>query len=443
MSDSAKNRQAHLGVMLYRGGGYLGAWRRPEAIADPLDLGLWQRIARTAEDGKLDCLFLSDQVSVWPFSPEALARTAWATAWEPMTILSALAVTTERIGLLATMTTSFSLPYTAARQFASLDLISGGRAGWNIVTSASEAQARNYGGDPLADHDERYVRAQEFVDVVRGLWDSWEDDAFLFDKESGIYFDAEKLHTLDHAGKYFSVAGPLNVPRSPQGYPVVVQAGASPVGRAFAARNAETIFTLQAQIDLARDFYAETKQAVADNGRDPEHVKVLPGLAPVIAATDEEAQAKLERLQSYLDPIVGRAQVENFLGMSMSSYPLDGPVPDVPLANNQGRQRYLLDKAREENLTLRELFGSFSGAGLFAGSPTTIADRIEEWVTTGAADGFMISPPYLPDGLEEFCELVVPELQRRGIFRSEYEGTTLRDHLGLPYPRISRERVSA
>jgi alkanesulfonate monooxygenase len=395
---------------------------------------------QTAERAKFDMMFLADGVAVRRGQePEALSRSGQIVHFEPLTLLSALSAVTERIGLVATASTTYNEPFHIARKFASLDYLSGGRAGWNVVTSATEAEAKNFNRDKHMEHDLRYERAHEFLQVVTGLWDSWDDDAFLRDKESGVYFDIDKLHVLNHKGKHFSVRGPLNVARPPQGYPVLIQAGASQAGREFAAETAEVIFTAQQTLAEAQAFYADIKGKLAAYGRSPEHLKIMPGVFPVIGRTEEEAKEKYDQLQGLIHPKVGLALLSGLVGgVDLSDYPLDGPLPELPETNaNKSRLQLVSDLAGRENLTIRELYLAVAGARghwTIWGTPEQIADQLEDWFVNDAADGFNIMPPYLPGGLDEFVESVLPVLRQRGLFRTEYEGRTLRENLGLPRP---------
>jgi N-acetyl-S-(2-succino)cysteine monooxygenase len=435
-----RDAKLRLGAFLMATGHHVAAWRHPQAQADGgVNLRHYAAIARTAERAGFDMMFLADSAAVWDASPEALSRMARADHFEPLTLLSAIAAVTERIGLVATVTTTYNEPYHVARKFASLDLLSGGRSGWNLVTSANEAEAYNFGRDQHVLHADRYDRAREFAEVVTGLWDSWEDDAFLRDKESGRYFRPEKLHVLNHVGKHFRVRGPLNVARSPQGRPVLVQAGSSEAGKDLAAETAEVVFTAHQTLADAKAFYADLKGRMARYGRDPDHLKVMPGIFPVIGRIEAEAEAKYEEIQSLIHPEVGLSLLAGMLGhVDLSGYPVDGPLPELPETNaGKSRQALLVDLARREGLTIRQLYLRIAGARghrQIRGTPTQIADQLQEWFEEGAADGFNIMPPYLPGGLDDFVELVIPELQRRGLFRTAYEGRTLRENLGLPRP---------
>jgi FMN-dependent oxidoreductase (nitrilotriacetate monooxygenase family) len=380
---------------------------------------------------------MADHLAVLNMPMEALKRSATVTSIDPPTLLPALAAVTEHIGLIATGSTTFDAPYHLARRFASLDHLSGGRAAWNIVTTSNPDAALNFGLDDHMEHDERYRRAREFYDVVTGLWDSWADDAFIRDVENGIYFDPAKLHVLSHKGEYLSVRGPLNIARPVQGWPVIVQAGASESGRQLAAETAEAVFTAQSSIAVGRAFYADVKGRAEKAGRSREHLKILPGCFVVVGDTVDEARAKRAKLDSFVHYANAIGSLSIALGHDASKLDPDGPLPDIPESNasKSVRQR-TIDLARRENLTVRQLAQRLGGhAGLaMIGTAKTIADEMEEWLMTEASDGFTVQFPYLPGGLDDFCTQVVPELQRRGLFRREYEGTTLRENLGLPRP---------
>jgi alkanesulfonate monooxygenase len=369
---------------------------------------------------------------------DALKRSHTATSFEPFTLLSALSQATEHIGLVATGSTTFDAPYHIARRFASLDHISGGRAGWNIVTTSNPDAALNFGMDDHMEHGERYRRAREFYDVVTGLWDSWADDAFIRDTESGIFFDPDKLHVLAHKGKYLSVRGPLNIARPVQGWPVIVQAGASDAGRQLAAETAEAVFTAQANLAAGREFYADVKSRMEKAGRSRDNMKILPACFVVVGDTLEAARAKRAKLDSLVNYANAIASLSIALGHDASKFDPDGPLPEIPESNasKSGRQR-AIDLAAREKLTVRELaqrLGGYSGLAM-VGTPESIADEMQEWLETDASDGFTVMFPYLPGGLDDFVDRVVPELQRRGIFRRDYAGKTLRENLGLPRPK--------
>ncbi|MDN7488776.1 LLM class flavin-dependent oxidoreductase [Burkholderia sp. AU45274] len=432
----------HLGAFLYPTGHHIAAWRHPGSQADAgVDFRHYVRLAQAAEAAKFDLVFLADGVGTRGDDVEFLSRTAhsYVAQFEPLTLLSALAAVTERIGLVGTASTSFNEPFHIARKFASLDHISGGRAGWNLVTSSSAHEARNFNRDTHFDHAERYARAEEFADVVRGLWDSWDDDAFVRDRASGRFFDPHKRHVLDHRGRFFQVRGPLNVARPPQGHPVVVQAGSSPAGTRLAARTAEVIFTAQQTLDDAVAFYADVKGQLAAFGRDPDTLKIMPGVFPVVGHTESEAKEKFDALQSLIDPTVGLALVSGLTGgFDLSAYPLDGPIPPLPETNaSKSRQALTIELARRENLTIRELYLRVAGARghwQLVGTPEQIVDQLEERFVRYGADGYNVMAPTLPGGLDDFIALVLPELRRRGLFRDDYAGHTLREHLGLRRP---------
>ena len=405
------------------------------------------QLAQAAEAAKFDLVFLADGSGTRGDNVDFLSRTAhsYVAQFEPLTLLSALAAVTERIGLVGTASTTFNEPYHIARKFASLDHISGGRAGWNLVTSSSEHEAKNFNFDEHLAHARRYERAVEFADVVSGLWDSWDEDAFLRDKDAGRFFDPAKRHVLNHRGEFFKVRGPLNVARAPQGHPGVVQAGSSEAGKALAARTAEVIFTAQQTTADAVAFYADVKGRLAQFGREPDDLKIMPGVMPIVGRTESEARDKFAELQALIDPAVGLAMVSTLTGgFDLSGYPLDGPIPELPETNaSKSRQALTLDLARRENLTIRELYLRVAGARghwQVVGTPQQIADALEERFVNYGADGYNVMPALLPDSLNDFIELVLPELRRRGLFRSEYEGGTLRANLGLKRPQ-SRYRA--
>ena len=441
MTNQAARRMMRLGAFVHETGQHVAAWRHPGAYAESGTVFAQSvDVARTAERGKFDLLFLADSAAISiDGSPESRGRMGKTVKFEPITILSALAAVTTHLGLVATCTSTYNEPYTLARQFASLDQISAGRAGWNLVTSNNEAEAFNHGRENHLAHADRYDRAGEFAEVVNGLWDSWDQDAFIRDKDSGVYFDTSKMHVLNHRGKHFAVRGPLNVARSPQGRPVLVQAGASDTGRDLAARLAELVFTAQTTFQQATEFYSDVMARLPRYGRSAQEVKIMPGLYPVVAATEAEAREKFDYLQSLIHPSVGIAVLEHTIGVTnLSRYPLHGPVPDMGDTNGPlSRQRLLLEAARRDNLTLWELCLLNAGPRghlLTIGTPSQIADVMEHWFRNGAADGFNVMPAWLPGSLTDFVDMVIPELQRRGLFRTEYEGTTLRQNLGLPIP---------
>ncbi|MBD9579073.1 LLM class flavin-dependent oxidoreductase [Pseudomonas sp. BGr12] len=432
-------RTLSLGAFLMATGHHVSAWRHPDVPANGgLDFRLYKRLAQVAEAAKFDALFVADSVAA-P-TGDIASRMARSDHFEPLTLLSALAAVTERIGLVGTVTTSYNEPYHVARKFASLDHLSDGRAGWNLVTSDAAAEALNFNRQEHFGHAERYARAREFHEVVTGLWDSWEDDAFTRDKASGQYYDPAKLHVLHHEGEHFRVQGPLNVARSPQGRPVIVQAGSSETGRELAAQTAEVVFTAQTSLAAARDFYNDLKGRLPRFGRRADDLRIMPGVFVVVGQSQAEAQEKFEAFQELVEPQVGVALLSRMLGnFDLSAYPLDGPLPELPLTDSGQRSRQLLltELAGRENLTLAQLGRRIAGGrGHYSliGTPAQIADELQAWFEGGAADGFNVLVPHLPGGLEDVASHVVPELQRRGLFRREYSGSTLREHLGLKRP---------
>ena len=442
---STAKKQLKLGAFLSVPGNHLAGWRHPDAVPETdMDFGWYMRLAQLAEHWLYDTIFFQDTVAV--AGSDALAagdltrtRLSRIVKLEPTATLAALAVGTKHIGLIATATTTFNEPYNIARRFSTIDHISNGRAGWNLVTSQIEDEAGNFGLDTHVDHALRYERAIEFYDVVAGLWDSWEEDAFLRDKASGVWFDVNKMHFLNHRGKHFAVRGPLNVSRTPQGRPVVAQAGSSEPGRELAARTADVVFTAQTELAAAQEFYADVKGRTARYGRSPDDIKIMPGITPVVGRTEAEAREKYEELQSLLPDDVALAALARFTrGVDIFSYPLHGPMPDLPEANSaKSRQKLIMDMARKQNLSLIETARSVSAAQghrVLVGTADYIASELEEWLIKDGADGFNVICNYYPKPLQDFSELVIPELQRRGIFRTAYEGRTLRDNLGLRVP---------
>ena len=423
-------------------GNHPASWLQPEVnAAASTDIRHYRNLARIAEEGRFDLFFIADTPAARTENFQAWSRfPMYMNALEPVTLLTALAGATSRIGLGGTVSTSFSEPYNVARQMASLDHISGGRAAWNVVTSANDYAARNFGHAKLAPHGVRYERAGEFVDVVRRLWDSWDDDAFVRDRASSRYFDPERMHVVHHEGKFFKVDGALNIERPPQGHPVISQAGASDTGRELAARTAEVVFASAAAPEPAKAAYDDLKGRMARYGRAPESLRILAGLPVVIGRTRAEAEERFERLQALLHPDVGLFRLAMDLEVDLTGLPLDEPVPDDRLPRNANFHKAFFDgimaSIREERPTLRQLYMRYErGRKTIKGTPTEIADIMEHWLAMGACDGFMLQFHTLPQSLEEFVRLVVPELQRRGLFRREYTGPTLRDHLGLERPR--------
>ena len=422
----------HLGLFILGTGSHIAGWRYPGAIDTFQSMPAVVEIGRIAERGKFDLIFMGDNLYADPQShPSYTARL------EPLTMLAALAMTTQHIGLGATASTTYADPFTVARAFASLDHISNGRAAWNAVTTANTVSAANFGRQH-PDHGARYAVAEEFIDVVRGLWDCWDDDAIIADRATGRYIDAGKVRALAHDGTHFSVQGPLNIGRSPQGQPIVLQAGGSEPGQRLAARTADVVFSVVQDFAEAQRQYAAFKALLPAYGRRPEDVIVLPGVMPVVGRTDRDAFEQLATLQSYVDSSNALAMLSDRLSTDMSTFELDGPVPDLELGDGyHSFAKVMLAKARRENMTLRDLYNLTAanrGHWVLCGSAERIADTLEEWFRSGAADGFNIMPPYYPDGLNAFVDTVIPLLQERGLFRTEYTGATLRDHLGLERP---------
>ncbi|NQX71479.1 LLM class flavin-dependent oxidoreductase [Paenibacillus alba] len=430
----AKQKQLKLGAIIHGVGGNVSGWRHPEAITDAsVNFGFYKQQAQKAESGKFDLVFIADGLYITEKSiPHFLNR------FEPITILSALASVTTHIGLVGTLSTSYSEPFTVARQFASIDMISDGRSGWNIVTSPLEGSAKNYSKEQHPSHPERYRIANEYLEVTRGLWDSWEDDAFVRDKESGVFFDPSKLHTLNHKGEFFSVQGPLNIARSRQGQPVIFQAGASEDGRAFAAKVADAIFAGHENMEEAKAYYADIKKRAAAEGRNPDEVVILPGISPIIGRTEEEAERKYQEVAN----LVTIDKALDFLGRffehhDFSQYPLDEPFPELgDFGSNSFRSGTdkIKQNAKEKDLTLRQVALNVATPRTeFTGTAEQVADRVQAWFEENAADGFIIAAA-LPKGLDDFVDLVVPILQERGIYRTDYESDTLRGNLGVPIP---------
>lgn len=430
----SESRQLKLGAMIHGVGHGWGEWRHPDALADAsVNFGFYKKQALLAEAAKFDFAFIADSLHIHAkSSPHYLNR------FEPLTVLSALAAVTEHIGLVATITVSYSEPFNLARQVSSLDNISGGRAGWNVVTSWLSGTADNFSRAEHPPHAVRYRIAKEYVDVVKGLWDSWEDDAFIRDKQNGVFFTPGKLHTLNHKGEFFSVKGPLNIARSKQGQPVIFQAGTSEAGRNFAAQNADAIFVSPESFSAAQDYYQDLKKRAASHNRNPDQLFILPGIRPIIGKDEAEVEARYQQASDLVtieDAIVALGRPFN--DHDFSKYPLDEPFPelgDLGSDSHKGSSDRIKQQARDENLTLREVALRFSKPGReFAGTPEQVADAIQRWFEQRAADGFIINS-LLPDGLQYFTELVVPILQQRGLFRTEYTGDTLRGNLGLPFP---------
>jgi FMN-dependent oxidoreductase (nitrilotriacetate monooxygenase family) len=440
-----------LGLSIRGYGYHPAAWRHPNVPADgPLHVEHYVRSAQIAESGKLDMIFFADGAGIRQGDdpPGSLCRTGSdMVEMEPMTLLPALAMVTQHVGLVTTASTTYNEPYNLARKFATLDLISKGRAGWNVVASWSEHEAQNFGLETTLDYDTRYARSAEFVDVVKGLWDSWEDGALLFDKAAGRYFDAARMHLLNHEGRFFKVRGPLNVAGMPQGHPVIVQAGASEQGRELGAATADVIYTIHDSLQHAQAYYADVKGRMVKYGREPDDLKIMPAMCPVVARTRDEARAKFEELQAKIDPLVGLSRLYSVFG-DLSAYPLDEPVPEGALGKQELRSLsvQLVERVRREKLTIRELYlrSGITGSARI-GTAADIADVMQEWFEARGCDGFNVTPATLPHGGEDFVSMVVPELQRRGLFRANYEGRTLRENLGLRpvINRYTRQRQAA
>jgi FMN-dependent oxidoreductase (nitrilotriacetate monooxygenase family) len=431
------SRQLHLNAFLMDVGHHEAAWRLPHSdLAANTNIEHYRDLAAVAERGTFDSIFFAD-------GPALLGdpKHRPVGGLEPTVLLASLAATTERIGLIATASTTYNEPYDLARRFASIDHISNGRAGWNIVTTAGDRAAQNFSRDDQPRHRDRYARAAEFVEVSMALWDSWEDDAAVGDKAGGIFADENRIHEVAHDGEFFRVRGPLDVPRSPQGHPLLVQAGSSEDGKAFAARYAEAVFTAQQTLADGQAFYTDLVARTRAAGRDPETIKILPGIVPVIGGTEGEARALERELADHIVPAYGLRQLSQMIEVDLTGAALDEPLPELPgedeIEGAKSRFTLVVELARRENLTVRQLLGRLGGGRghrTFTGAPEQIADAIEDWFVNGAADGFNIMPPALPSTLETFVEHVVPELRRRGLFRTEYTGTTLRDHYGLARP---------
>jgi FMN-dependent oxidoreductase (nitrilotriacetate monooxygenase family) len=438
-----ESRQLHLNAFLHDIGHHEAAWRLPESNPfDTVSVEHYIRLARIAEAGTFDSIFFADSPSLMNdprYRPIGIL--------EPLTLLAALAVSTEHIGLIATASTSYGDPYDLARRFASVDHISGGRVGWNIVTSADRNAALNFGLDDRALHRDRYERAEEFLEVAQKLWDSWEDDAPVGDKRAGLFADGSRIHKIDHEGRYYKVAGPLNTPRIPQGYPLLVQAGQSEAGRGFAGRHAEAVFTTQRSLEEGQAFYADMKRRAVEAGRRPEEIVILPGIVPILGSTEAEVREREQAFDEQIIPEYGLVQISKYFDVDLTDADLDAPLPEVPpeeqIEGFKSRASLVENLARGEDLTVRQLLAKLGwgrGHRSFAGTPEQLVDTIEQWFTGGAADGFNIMPPALPGDLQTFVDHVIPELRRRGLFRHEYEGTTLREHYGLPRPRSQYER---
>jgi len=436
-----------LGLNLVANGGHSAGWRMPDADAGfATGFRQWKAVALAAERARIHFMFWADGIAVRHSAKDddALSYLGRIEVFEPLTLMGALAAVTEHIGFIATASTTYNEPYHIARKFASLDYVSEGRAGWNVVTSWSEQEALNFGREKHMEHGLRYRRAEEFIDVVMGLWDSWEDDAFIRDKATGQYFDPAKLHNLDHRGEVFTVHGPLNVARPIQGYPVIAQAGSSGPGQGLGGRTADLIYTAQKTREAAMAFYASVKGQAAAFGRDPDEILVMPGMMPILGHTEQEARDRFDRLQDLVHSKLGLAMLASSFG-DLSGHAEDGPVPDAKADHNGVKSGHdaLVKLARENDLTIRQLYqivAGSSGHNLMVGTAAGIADQMEDWFVNRGCDGFNLMPPYMPGPAMAILEDLVPELQRRGLFHTEYEGTTLRESLGLarPAPGVRR-----
>ncbi|WP_019925828.1 LLM class flavin-dependent oxidoreductase [Nocardia sp. BMG111209] len=430
--------QMHLAAFVTAGPGRPGGWRYPGSVPGWLNQSYYQNIARTLEAGRFDLAFFADILSVpdrFGGSTDTQLRNGalGSLRLDPLHVLASMGAVTDRLGLAATVSTTYAQPYTVARSFATLDHLTGGRAAWNIVTSFQESEARNFNRDSQFPREQRYERADEFLEVAGKLWDSWDDDALVLDTATPLFADPERVRAVDHAGEFFTVRGPLNVPRPPQGYPVLIQAGASAKGKDFAARWSDVIFCSHASLESAQAFYAEIKERAAAHGRDPRQLKILPSITPIIGPTTEIARRLHDELFDLVPPLGGLSTLAYHLDVDLSTFPLDERLPDVEVPGVEGHYREVREITERDGLTLRQLGKQYGGRveGGFVGTAAEVADGLEQWFTGGACDGFTIQAPYQPGGFEDFTRQVVPELQRRNLFRTEYTGSTLRDHLGL------------
>jgi FMN-dependent oxidoreductase (nitrilotriacetate monooxygenase family) len=440
MSHPSTPRQMHLFAMPMGSGAHIAGWRHPLAADSALHgIAHYRRIAEIAERGLFDALFLADAQGFRPVPSRDVFARLDMLRMDPVTILAALSMATRRLGLIATLSTSYNEPYSVARRLATLDHLSDGRAGWNVVTSTTEHEAHNFGRDAHFGHAERYARAEEFISVARGLWDGWDDDAATPDRATGRYSDPEGIHALKHEGACFRVEGPLTMGRPPQGHPVVVQAGSSGAGLDLAARGADVVFTSHPSIESALPFYRDLKARVAAAGRDPGALRILTAIQPIIADSKAAAETIAAELDALIDPALAIAMLEmQFAGFDLSSYDPDGPLPPIPANNaSQGSQKRIVEQAAREHLSLIQIARKVAAgrtSRTVDGTAQQVADMLTDWFAAGAADGFVIAAPILPDMLARFVDGVVPILQARGLFRTAYDGATLRDHLGLPRP---------
>lgn len=439
--NSQNHRQMHLAAFCGQPGNHAVSWRHPRAATSSiLDPSFYQEVARTAERGLFDVVFLADILALTePRSDRPQQGLIGEVPFriDPFSVLPIMAAATEKVGLAATASTSYNEPFNIARRFAALDHLSHGRIGWNVVTTASEPEARNFSEETIPSHAARYARAEEFVDVARKLWDSWQDDALIANKEEGVYADRSKIATINHTGEHFNVRGPLNLPRSPQGHPVLFQAGTSGIGRDFAARTADAVFLAAQTLEEAAEASTAIRSLAEKHGRSPSDIRFLPGVLVFVGRTSDEAQQKQEELNSLLTPGAGIALLGELLNTDLSGFSPDGPFPELDLDAVTGiKSRYLLLKAlaAREGLNLRQVTERVAGGAghrIVTGNPSEVADQLEDWFAAGAVDGYTIMSPYMPGALGDFVDLVIPELQRRGLFRTRYQGQTLRDHLGL------------
>ncbi|WP_428487690.1 LLM class flavin-dependent oxidoreductase [Rhodopila sp.] len=450
--NAPRTDKMKLGAFFHPTGNHVASWLHPQSQIDAgTNFRHYAQLAQTAERAKFDLVFLADSAATRAGKLDTLRHwPQYMVFFDPLTLLAGLAAVTSHIGLVATATTSYNEPYNIARRLAALDHMSGGRAGWNVVTSSNISEAYNFNRDAPLPHGERYERAMEFTDVVKGLLDSWDDDAFIRDRDSAIYFDPDKLHALNHCGKHFQVRGPLNAARPPQGYPVFAQAGVSDTAQDMAARQAEIVFTPLHTLEGAQALYRDLKARAVAYGREPDHIKLMPGLNPVVGRTEAEAEEKHQYLQSLIHPDVGRALLSTAIGevdlsACKENETLPPPIRAAALATGKTDARHVVDMWERDGLTLRQMYQRFAGARgqrTVKGTPARIADEMETWFRGRGVDGFLVQPPVLPAGLDDFVELVVPELQKRGLFREDYEGTTLRENLGLPRPASQYQRSS-
>ncbi|MFF2890520.1 LLM class flavin-dependent oxidoreductase [Paenibacillus sp. NPDC057967] len=431
-----QRKQMSLGAFLFSFGHHFAAWRHHLTEADSvIDLNFYKRNAQAAERGKMDMIFFADALSL-P-DKEDVVHDVSSVYPDASTVISALAGVTERIGLAATVSTTFNEPFNLARRFATLDHLTGGRTAWNVVTSTKNTEARNFGADNLPHHGNRYERAHDFLNAVNALWDSWEESALVFDKENGQFADTTRIHATLHDGPFFRVQGPLNIPRPPQGKPVIVEAGTSEAGQKLAAQTADVVFTACADLRQAQQFYGQLKSQLAAFNRQPDELKVMPGVMFFLGDTVEEAKAREAEFHELIVPEASTSYLSRLLNYDLSGYPVDGPLPDIPAEGNSSRAKMVMEKAKQDGLSIRELGLYFSvarGHLTVTGTAEQIADKLQEWFESEACDGFNIMPPYLPGGLEQFVDRVIPLLQARGLFRTDYEGNTLREHLGLSRP---------